>query len=1051
MCITTSTETSGNITIQLNLPSEQPGLAIAGGDFDENGQTAIQHTGFTSCASFTLLLSATSSVDTGILLPLEVSVINTTENYCIESDSMRPVIQVLAIDCSAPQSCRCDDISGGVSLYGNQYLSNLIDNEIIDLSMLPPCLAINGVLYVDIPFFQMKSTEFRMGPAAQIIVKDMSSLVIGDSYIHGCGKLWSTIAKFDRGSLDIIRDTIEDGLTAIASFPKYIPPNIYYVPNMRISDNLFKKKFIGVYAPGSFSKTNYQVFANNEFNCENMTLAPTPVPKVLNLVPKTQSYAGVYIFGAGLSITIGPESNHFHHLQNGIIARNSNVNVYNAVFDNIPVNTEYNHGSIPWGCGIYFSTGSLYQQGTGKSSATPSFHQVNTAIKVLGPTGTVLIEQNNMTGVKTGVQIVCTTTFPTAIIRQNTIHCKQVGIDMLDMFNVHNALISENYIGVSDSLSGDFPGVSQKGATGIRHMSTYSDYPNNAGKITGNTLDIREFNYGILINSADLIDVESDTVHLLHTGAISGISFLGSTRGVLNCNRVDGAGVSYPSGRNIAFQVNNSTGTQYTCNKTDNIGIGFRFAGICDASPDGLNQTDFRGNYMETEARGLWMQDDAILGSMTDDNEMVHRGNLWLESFTEHRAIHEGSIDQLYYSRFKVHTNNLPYYPRSNDTLNPSPATPNAMGFVWFKVSNDGNPYTCSGQECMRTPTSEPTPTYISSLGLAIAADSLTLTSGYEEAINWTLSRHLFQVLDDYPDLLSQDASLQQFYSTQSASPAGAFTAIDRLIGQANQGDSLDHAQLEVWESDILSRRDSVDTLIALLEQDTSESGQAQLNQALANVLLEIDSLRKLQTGLSLDMFTAKLSLIDSAEVLNAAVTSALDIEANERAVNAVYFAKTARGDFSLTESETDTLAAIAYQCPTLGGATAVFRARSILTACGYDENFYDDDSLCLASVPRSQPARRYTFTSEKRLQIIPNPVRDHALLKITGKPERAAGEIVISDMLGKQWVDMPCPGANGQDGVYAIPVFTLPSGLFSVQVYFDGKLFGTTKFIVLN
>ncbi|MCB9314526.1 MAG: T9SS type A sorting domain-containing protein [Lewinellaceae bacterium] len=1032
LCFASNAPVDTTVDLSLSIPEGIDEAFVTGGDFSESGEGTANIEGTSDCIEVSLMLYADTSLTPGDLISIPVSV-ELPYGFCDLSDTAYSTVHLFVID-TENITCKCDSGEGDVNLTGNVLLSDVLDQ--FNGPGSPPCLSINGSLTVDIDNFALVGSEIILGPGSRIHVRPHSSLYLKANYIHGCDKLWDQISKAGAGMMYVIGNTVEDGQAGFG----FVGPttNITGIPVANFRHNFFNKNFVGI------SKTNFvdseviwETFSGNEFTCENETLLPTGLPIFPATIPvASKSFAGVYIVGqigstVNLSGLPNDELNHFHHLQNGIIADAANLIVRNTRFNNIPVNNDYRYtaqNKIGIGYGIHNTTG-ISQIGQGKSSATPSFDAVD--IGIYCGAGNIDISENNMREMKTGVKI--RGADGTHLnVSDNTIYCDDVGIDLLNVGVYLDITINQNKIVVDSALGA--PNINKGIGINIR----YTDEGLFRGEVNLNSISLFGRNSGIAAGLIESGRFWNNGINLNTSIAIAGIGLHGSKNANLYCNTIGGVSGAYDAGMNIGINVIKSLGCAYQCNTINSTSVGIRFSGVCSASTvPPYPETRMRGNSFVDHGYGFMMQSDALFGSFSNQSPHAHAGNTWSGDYEIDRAIHYGFPIQILNSLFQVKTGELPYYPYSDDSNNPiapMPPTPNALGTgEWFQITDDGSPFGCPA-ECEQ-PATGPAPDSVGSFGLAIAQDSLSFTYEFDEAIKETLRRYLFRFLDDNPALINQDSALVQFYAAEEAS-SGVFTTIDRLKQAALTIDSSSEVQFLLWESAITARLDSIHVAEAEFPAEPDSSDIAAFGALQVAYISEIDSFINLQRQLFCTLLPYKIALIDSAWVLNDGIEPITHMQLNEQIVNQLYLEKAIWGNFNWTTIEKNNLDTIANQCPTLGG-NAVFRARSMLDAAGYWE-VYNDDSLCEISSSRPLVQIESRQKSKTNILIFPNPASDQINIRSTD-PWAANTTILLTDILGNQILCQTVSELTDQIGLLKLPLSTLLPGLYFVQIQVQG------------
>jgi Secretion system C-terminal sorting domain len=130
----------------------------------------------------------------------------------------------------------------------------------------------------------------------------------------------------------------------------------------------------------------------------------------------------------------------------------------------------------------------------------------------------------------------------------------------------------------------------------------------------------------------------------------------------------------------------------------------------------------------------------------------------------------------------------------------------------------------------------------------------------------------------------------------------------------------------------------------------------------------------------------------------------------------------------------------ITEQCP-LAGGEGVWVARSLRKA--FEEVGYDDELACLSIgvQMREQQPRELEFT------LAPNPT-DNMTTLIWDKKVKEALKIQITDALGKTiLIEETAPNTK----FHIINTETMPSGLYFVSIYREGKMLGAEKLVVIK
>jgi hypothetical protein len=825
------------------------------------------------------------------------------------------------------------------------------------------CLSVNGTLAVDAAAgnYLMENMEIIMHPGSRIRVMNGSNLEIRGSHIHGCTAMWAGIYLDQNSALIFTGNTIED-----AEFALSLPAGVFGGTGTTIylTGNTFAKNFIGIgqFAANPFVSlpSPFTAFHSNEFHCENLTLLPAYTGQPTT--PGNISAAGVELrFLSGVVIGDGNTShaNKFHHMANGIILEGVTATVNSCKIYDIGAGSGY---SLLKGYGIHAKASDLDLKGWGYSTQNPTFRNVPTG--VYSNINNLTASDVTMIGVQTGFRV--ETGFERKIsIFDNYIFCDNIGIDLWQNQQALSLNVKNNHIYVDELEPYDL----SKG-TGIAVNDDPKVLSSGIKNIHLNYIEAYGANFGISVNSASGYNLWKNGAYFQDASAKNGIRVDNGADCLLSCNTALGL-----SGGNLdantGFRINATTGTVYACNYVNNMRTGLRFTGVCSSSP-GQN-TEVRGNTMFGNSRGFWMGPDAVFGSPGNPNVQLHQGNNWGGTFGDVTAIHEGLQSQLDYSLFEVHTSSLPYFPVGFNT-------PNIPSYAWFYMGS-GTPATCDTL-CPLPAPDEVTHDTIGDFGLDIARDSLEFAAFYAPVMKRDLKRLLYRILDDTPALLNQSADLQQFYTSESTSPTGLFTEIDKSTEQLLRADTPVVQHLVALYDDILAAKQLLDSLA---EQSAGSPTFTTVQQDIAvkrPLQLLIDSLWNVADSLLAELSAARDSLSDEALVANAAISTSEIFDENEQAVNAVYLNSVLKGRNTLTGIEQAILEEIAEQCPALGG-NAVYEARSLLAFDGV-LRYYDDDGICEEAEQRGNATRSGISGSAIPFTVFPNPANEFVQVRRT-------------------------------------------------------------------
>lgn len=277
-------------------------------------------------------------------------------------------------------------------------------------------IRINGRLSVD---RNLSLTEciIEMGPDAEIHVLPGKVLSIGRSVIYSCDTLWRSIRVSTGGRLNLwgepIRNNIHNAKAAVFAHTGailvlngtnfidnmigfYIPPGIQINPDWQTLNTITLLQYsqLDYTGSGTLLPPSQTVCSYSEDSWESQNY--------FTISPQSKSYAGVLMYDV-TAISLTPPNPvvfvNYHTIHYGIVAFNSNFNVNNSQFANIPQNENY----LIKGYGIYGEGNGeiLNQEGYGKESDV-NFDNVKYSIYVKNMN--LFTEENNMVDVVNGIE-----------------------------------------------------------------------------------------------------------------------------------------------------------------------------------------------------------------------------------------------------------------------------------------------------------------------------------------------------------------------------------------------------------------------------------------------------------------------------------------------------------------------------------------------------------------------------------------------------------------------------------------------------------------------
>jgi hypothetical protein len=431
---------------------------------------------------------------------------------------------------------------------------------------------------------------------------------------------------------------------------------------------------------------------------------------------------------------------------------------------------------------------------------------------------------------------------------------------------------------------------------------------------------------------------------------------------------------------------------------------------------------------------------DAIMGPQS------HLGNLWPQmqaqgaNTTDDRygAVHLSENDNvIFFSKFTVDENENSAFMPEVGLLNLEGGSPED----WFDIETDQAPsYSCIAENtCSQGVGAE---LELTDLDYTVAK-SLLQTEKFNDAQQWTASRHLYRRLLASPALVQPNTAIDTFYTDASQTSAGkheesakdvstlfVLDSTQTLMSTALQATITEGLQVIVVLDSLLadSLLSNQDSIAFTAQRQTWQDSLAQLS-ALQDSLSQDWAGQWKQDAISLQFETGYLP--DTAQY-----------EENHRIVREILLDKFAEGDLALDSLETVQLEAIASQCP-LSGGDAVFEARALL-----NKGVYDDAALCNGGGQSAASKVKKEVSGTAKLKAIPNPASSVFSLILPQPLEKGAtAQILIFDQLGREVFHR---SITGPINLAELDAATWPSGLYGCTLMLEnGRVF--TTFVLIQ
>lgn len=881
-------------------------------------------------------------------------------------------------------------------------------------------LIVCGQLNMDLTSYTFASGSeiVFVSNASGMKILDDSYLQMRGTHVHGCNRLWDKILIVGGGRLDVIQGSkIEDAVRAVE-----IQPDGVFSSSLSEFDGNYVSIFAGHFGvPKTLAGFSIYgtVFRGSKTLIQSYTDASVTYSK-----PRI----GIDVnYLASLQIAGGPDSgvNYFLDFQPGVSGQsvyavkttNSNVNISNCAFTNIGT-----ANSSSKGYGIYCSSlGTNVVNVTGfggESGSGNTFTNVYTALEA-NSTG-ITFADCRVVGAYKGVVALRVTGTPLGTIRTIVKDSRFENL-WLSGVEVRNIFPSKLISVTNNTFLFDVQNELNLGLkTGVYMRNNNLSTPAPSATISGNTIIHSAGEAGGQFKGIELINLTKVTVNentitddvSSASTAFQGILCTNSPGIIVTNNAVEGKSTSY-SGVSIGISNEESNNTTVLCNTVDESEKGISFNGFnCDA-------TDFQSNYMTTHSRGLYLENNTVMG------EQVEKFNRWAGStgqeegcfnfvgFDENYTPHEEFVGM---SKFFINTfnesSNRWANPRSIDAYDDS-------GHLWF----DGSSEVSFGVLCG---SSSRTLTEMNNRVIGNTFDAIRGITATE----WEAKYHTYSRLTEFPDLRPASSAADTWYSSNSSSSFAVLSDVQRDM-------------MELWSYSSSSATDE-ETLLDLIEERNAKEAEwvAETNPVTkATLFNELDSLNQLvilaQGDLDseaadddTDMSTTKSSLITTLGSLYMATTH----EDNMQTVLGILLA-TDGGTTGFTSLQEGYLESVAEQCRLEGGYAVVLARIALDTEVDYSSI----DEVCGEADDRS---KKEGEASEINAVLVTNPAHDNIAIRWSIPVTDAT--ISLWDMTGRKVDEW-----NIADQKYFnAPVAATP-GIYFLQINSQGLVTETHKIII--
>ncbi|MCB0596821.1 MAG: right-handed parallel beta-helix repeat-containing protein [Lewinellaceae bacterium] len=917
-------------------------------------------------------------------LPGTYTVTHTVTNAC-GSD-----VETATITVTDPtEGCANSDASNTVGTPGGQTtITQALAQNILQASGTGQTICIAGDLVVEaLTSYYFANSVVRMLEGARILVRDGGTLVLYNSFFHGCTAMWRGIEVEAGGHLTLkTNNRLDDAQYAIYVHAAAVGEP---VKEVNVQSNYFIDNFVGIYMGSQNAGVVNAFIAGNDFQNAEPLLPPFAGQTATALgLPEQNGFSLAGIYVDRVATLFSSQKNTFSDLVSGIVLLNTTGIVSENSFEGMTAHMDAYPGYAVAGYALYRQS----QRGGMLTALDNTFSNCDWGIvngggsleaagNFLAQTRGGIFAGNNRAGaISIGGD-------GSALI--NRLEVTEIGI----MVNATDPAASVDIINneVETAFNGDGLGV------GIWLVGNRAE-----AETRGNLVDVGQGGAGIGLLASQNASVDQNTVRLLSPAqAIAGISLGGGKACTITNNTIEGAGLSGDNNKGI--EIFSSSDNAYCCNTIDNTRYGVYVQGASTAT-DGL-----RGNSFGLHEAGLWLDGStAMLGSQ------AHTENCWANGG---RAVYDGVTEDFAAS--------LPFIidVGDNSCFLPAEVEP-SQG--WFR--DDPNPIQsdpCAAPQCSLAGFDPESP------DAHLIAEEQLEVGIYTDAIHWALNRYLYQKVYGLP---LESSTMQDFFDTHLHSTVGAFYEIDSRLNALYLSNPEDVAALDAGLDSLSAGLNALAALDAQL-LDASESSWPALlaarNSQLAAASAWSDNTRALYALIA----EQRAQLAGPLKTQNSGINVSSVYEQNEKEVNAILLGYLEGEGAPLATEEWQVLQSIAEQCP-LSGGDAVFRARAFLAAEYKAASWQGSETACGVEERPQSPKVKRNVAVGARIRLFPNPAKQHTAIQ-WDMPLLKQGTIELYDAFGRKQLAVPLE-TGAQD--YNLRLGYLPGGLYFLRVQIDGR-----------
>lgn len=488
-----------------------------------------------------------------------------------------------------------------------------------------------------------------------------------------------------------------------------------------------------------------------------------------------------------------------------------------------------------------------------------------------------------------------------------------------------------------------------------------------------------------------------------------GINLSNCNKAAVACNNVLGGGKNAANVNNHGIRFNATSESEMDCNTVNQTTKGIGFYGPCGS-------TKMRDNKILNHNIGLFVNSTGNTGAQ------FYNGNQWLiqTSGPDYGAKNDNS-NSVINDPFDVDNSGgqFQYLPSIDPSTLPG----------WFN-NFPGTNYTCSAVQC----DSKKVVSNISS-GLSLEmdiADGTYNTAEYNNESTDLARLYLYNKLNKDSALRVQFSAFQLFYNAYQNTNISNLQSTRNNIESLNQYSGYFATVIKTADSILTYSTDSLQLLDSL--RGTATLSDSVIDGLSLKILTKITTVQNLVQQAIAMQETRQGLIIDAALLSNNLIQSSNLVEQNHQIINKIYLQTIAKGIYTFTSGQVDSIIAVAEQCPYSGGS-AVYRAR-VMYRLANPTMEYNDFASCLSEGYFRKAAtqnleKEFAISDTKIFGMAPNPASEEVLIYFENKNHQNA-ILEIQNCLGEKIGEQ---ALTYHQNKHVLNTSTYKNGLYYVRI----------------